>query len=195
MTEIFTYLSKWGSVIRRILNMACFYGGWLICMQEATGPRPLLGPLIVVGLLVYHLMVSHTVLIDIILIVTLALIGTVIDSLYIATGLLTFEGGYACCPWLAPLWITALWALYASSVNHSLEWLKANYLLVAAPMGAAGAISSYVVGVKLGAAILHYPPMVSYAVIGAVWAVVVPLSLIFSDWIKEKSDTKLEHKE
>lgn len=173
------------NLIKRLINMASFYGGWLICMQEATGSNPLIGPLFVAALLTYHLAVTNTFKVDLILIIALALTGTLIDSLYIWFGFIVFKGGYACCPNLAPLWITSLWALYGSSVNHSMEWLKINFFLVAAPLGAMGAISSYLVGFELEAAIPMQPLSITLAIIGVVWALVVPLSLIFSRFLKK----------
>lgn len=179
------------SILRRIVNMACFYGGWFICMHEAVGSTPLLGPAIVAALLVYHMATTNCFRVDLILILTLSLIGTIVDSLYISIGMLSYEGGYVCCPSIAPLWITSLWALYASSVNHSLEWLKIHMLLVAAPLGAAGAISSYLVGFELEAAIYHYPLWVTLCVIGGVWAIVVPWSLSFSNYLRSCSKTSI----
>jgi hypothetical protein len=186
MKTMLEYLPPWKTLLKRLVNMGSFYGGWFVCMHEATGPRPFLGPALVAVLLVYHLAVSHIVMIDILLIASLAIFGTIVDSVYVATGLISFKGGYQNFPHLAPLWITSLWALYASSVNHSLEWLRAHYLLVAAPLGAGGAISSYLVGEKLGAATFHYPYLIVFSVIGLVWACVVPLSLLYSDWLMRK---------
>lgn len=175
---------EWRGLAKRIVNMACFYGGWLICMHEATGPTPYFGSLVVAALLVYHMIFTHAFWVDAILIASLAILGTIIDSAYIWTGLIDYQGGYSCCPSIAPLWITSLWALYASSVNHSLEWLKLHLYLIAAPLGAAGAISSYLVGVELGAITIHHSPVVTFAIIGLVWSVIVPASLIFADRLR-----------
>lgn len=189
MTNFLKILPAWRDLFSRILNMAFFYGGWFVCMHEATGPNPLVGPLLVASLLAYQLAVTNTFYVDLILILTFALVGTFVDSMYLWSGLIVYEGGYACCPTLAPLWITSLWALYASSVNHSLEWLKVNYYFVAAPLGAAGAISSYLVGFELEAAKSEYP-IFSLAVIGVVWALVVPISLLYSEFLKKNFFSK-----
>lgn len=173
-------------LIKRIINMACFYGGWFYCMREATGPNPFLGPLLILFLLVYHLATTNTFRVDLKLIVIMSLVGTVVDSIYIWSGLMTFKGGYVCCPYIAPMWITALWALYATSINHSLEWLKLHYYLIAAPLGAIGAISSYIVGIRLGAAEIHMQELVVLGVIGLIWAVNVPLSLKLSHWLQKE---------
>lgn len=184
MKSAFLLSFSWNKLLGRVLNMACFYGGWFICMHEAVGPTPLFGPFVVSILLFYHLVNTDSLLVDAVLIGSLALVGTFVDSAYIWMGLISFEGGYECCPFIAPLWITALWALYASSVNHSLGWLRMHYFFIAAPMGMGGAISSYLVGLELGAATLYHP-LLGLIVIGCVWALAVPLSLLYSDWLKK----------
>lgn len=186
MNETCSQICQWKKIVLRLLNMACFYGGWFICMHEAVGPTPLFGPLVVFVIILYHMVNTDSFWVDAALILTLAGVGTLIDSIYIWTGLIHFEGGYACCPYIAPLWITALWGLYATSVNHSLDWMKLHCFLIGAPMGAGGAISSYLVGAKLGAATFPHSMILGLAVIGGVWSLAVPLSLIYSDWLQKR---------
>lgn len=178
-------LGKYSFLFGRVLNGAFFYIGWLICMQQAPGEYPYIGPIVILGIILYHLSATHLRCVDSILIVSLGLLGTIVDTLYIQNSLIAYKGGYLLFPGIAPLWITSLWALYAISINHSLAWLEINPA-VAAMMGAGGAISSYLVGVKLGAAEFLMPELVCITIIGMVWALVVPLSLWFSRFLKEK---------
>ena len=101
------------SLFKRAINGAFFYAGWLVCMHQAPTEHPFLGPLFVAVIIAFHLLSTSLKRVDLILVVSLALLGTLIDSLYIAAGMITYEGGYSCCSWLAPLWITSLFALYA----------------------------------------------------------------------------------
>jgi hypothetical protein len=151
-------------------------------MQQAPGPHPYFGPLFIAVILGFHFATTKLKKEDAILVVLLFLLGMLVDSLYIAGGMIRYQGGYESAPWLAPLWITSLWALYAISVNHSLSWMQIN-LGLAAIMGACGAISSYLVGIKLGAAEFLIPEFTALAIIGCVWAVVVPVSLFFSSYL------------
>lgn len=170
-------------IILRVINAVFFYLGWLVCMHQAKGPHPYLGPLVIASILGCHLLTTSQKVLDGVLIVSLGALGTIVDTLYIQVGMITFKGGYSNFPGMAPLWISSLWALYAASINHSLAWLNRNILL-AAVMGGGGAISSYLVGLQLGAADLHWPEIFSLAVIGSVWALVVPLSLKYNAWLK-----------
>lgn len=168
---------------RWFTNAGFFYLGWLICMHQAKGPHPYLGPLAVLGILIYHFIVTKDRWADAILCLSLALLGTIIDTIYILTGVFSFEGGYNHFPSIAPLWITSIWMLYAISINHSLSWMRYNILL-AAGMGAGGAISSYIVGVKLGAAHPLLGPYASLIVVGCIWAVITPLTLAYGKWLQ-----------
>lgn len=173
------------SFIRWFFNAFFFYIGWLVCMYAAVGQYPLIGPLVVVGILLYHFLVSKEKKSDLILCVTLAVLGTVVDSLYIAVGMISYQGGYFSFPNIAPLWIVSLWVLYGTSVNHSLKWMRCN-VFVAAILGAGGAISSYLVGLKIGAVKFLWEEDLALTVIGIIWAIVVPLSLYFGFLLNKK---------
>jgi hypothetical protein len=174
------------SFFLRILNAALFYFGWWYCMHEAVGPTPYYGPLVVLGILFYNIIVSSNRMIDLILILTCALTGQIVDTFYIHGGMIAFQGGYS--PEFAPLWVVSLWALYGSSINHSLNWLRKSNIL-AVVMGGGGAISSYLVGFELGAADLLWPKYIGLALIGVVWGLFVPFSLQYSAWLNQRKDT------
>lgn len=171
--------------VKWFINAAFFYIGWLVCMYQATGPYPYSGPAAVLAILIYHFLVSKEKWPDLILCASMAVVGTLVDSLYVNVGMLTYKGEYAAFPALAPLWITSLWSLYAISINHSLSWLRCNKLF-AALMGAAGAVSSYLVGINLDAVTPLWGKHLSLAIIGLIWAIVVPLSLEFGSWLRTK---------
>lgn len=176
---------SFSSFIKWAANAGFFYVGWLVCMHQATGDYPYLGPLLVFAILVYHFFVNGLLLPDVILCITLGLFGTLVDSLYVMIGMLSYQGGYAEFPHLAPLWITSLWSLYAISINHSLKWLN-YHLLLAALMGAMGAVSSYLAGVKLAAVSLLWGDILPLVIIGAIWSIVVPASLKWSALLNHK---------
>lgn len=173
------------SFLRWFFNAFFFYIGWLVCMYEAVGRYPLIGPLVVGGILLYHFCVSNEKKSDLVICLALAVLGTIVDSVYIAIGMLDYKGGFEYFPSIAPLWITSLWVLYGTSVNHSLKWMRCN-VFVAAVMGAGGAISSYLVGVKLEAVKFLWEEWLVLTVIGTVWAIVVPLSLYFGSLLSKK---------
>lgn len=174
---------RYSFVVRWLLNAALFDLGWWVCIKHASGEWPYLGPLVVALILVFFLCISTSKKLDLTLMLALALLGTVIDTLYVLIGMIDYQGGYPFATALAPLWMTSLWALYGFSVNCSLSWLRCS-LLLAALVGAGGAVFSYLAGVHLGAAEFLWPEEICIVAIGIVWAFIVPLSLKFSNWLK-----------
>jgi len=80
---------------------------------------------------------------------------------------------------LAPGWILALWALFATTLNASLRWLKGRPVL-AVSLGAVVGPLSYVAGVKLGAVALVEPAS-GYAALVVEWAVAMPVLMALAD--------------
>jgi hypothetical protein len=74
---------------------------------------------------------------------------------------------------IAPYWILAMWALFSTTLNLSMGWLKSSRLL-ASFMGAVFGPLSYLAGRRLGAIELvnFSSSMIALAVI---WAVVMPI--------------------
>lgn len=151
--------------------------GWWVCVLGAANGLELLGPATVAAMLVVQLAGlppdvrkragRH--------VIVLGVAGTALDSLHGALGVMRFEGGWA--PWLAPLWITALWCQFATALP-AFSALRSRPL-VAVLIGAIGAPMAYAGGARLGAASLLPEPWISLLVIAAVWAVAFPLMLRF----------------
>lgn len=165
----------------RILSMAFFYFGWILCLHQSQ-TRPYDGPIVVALMFGFQLYFTKNRLPDIVLVLTAMLMGTIVDSLYAAFGLIEYKSPYPFCPWIAPLWVAAVWVLYAMCLNHSLLWLR-KWWWISPPLGAGGAFFSYLAGVKLGSAVLLQSPLLVYGIISAVWAVVTPLSLFYTEWV------------
>lgn len=112
---------------------------------------------------------------DLILVVLAAMMGLVIDTLFIQSGVLSFKINR---PWagIAPLWILILWANFALILNHGLRWMQGRHL-AAAILGFFGGPASYLVGIRLGAGELNVAPLTAFMIIGLCWAAVTPLLL------------------
>lgn len=81
----------------------------------------------------------------------------------------------AAAEFLAPWWILALWALFATTLNVSLGWLRSRLLLAGVLGGVAGPFA-YWAGERLGALSLREP----VAALGALtlgWAAILPALL------------------
>ncbi len=164
------------TLIRRLWNYGASMVGWWACALGAARGKPLVGPAVVAGLIAVHLVLiprpqrwREAGYIGLI-----GLLGTGVDSLKAATGLISYRGGYPGIDWLCPLWITAMWALFATTANGALSWLKGRYL-PAAVLGAIAGPLNYFAGARLGAIGLNLGPTVSFLLLALIWGGVIPL--------------------
>jgi hypothetical protein len=154
-------------------------GGWWGAAAGAAHGLPLAGPLLVAPLL---WMQSRTLARaqrrrlarDAAL---LALVGTALDSLQMAAGTVRFAGAWT--PWLAPLWITALWAQFATALP-ALARSTAGRAWPLAALGALGGPLAYWGGVRLGAATFPAGAAVAAAALAVQWAIALPLAVRLS---------------
>ena len=172
-------------IVGRLFNSALFYIAWLVCIHQAIGPYPLVGPAVIGFLLILHLHLSKEKSLETVLIFSVALFGTFWDSIYIHLGWVDYKGGYENFPGIIPLWMTALWAFYATTINHSLAWAQRSLWLMIL-LGGFGGAASYAVAFRLGAATLSIPLTNMLVVIGCVWAVIFPMTFYYNDWLKTK---------
>lgn len=172
-------------LLLKVLNYVFFYIGWVISLQQASQGKPYLAPLVVGAILIIHLFTVKNVLAEILVIICVSLLGTFLDTLYILFGAVHYQAGYFTIPWLAPLWLTGIWALYAMCLNYSLSWLK-KYKFTAALLGGLCAVICYSGAERTGAITILAPKIVFLGFIGLLWFFLFPLSLRFSLWILDK---------
>ncbi len=154
-----------------LINYFAFNIGWLACVMWAASGQPLVGLLVAGLLIIVHLALAKRRRTEAKLLLYCAAIGTVFDSLLLATGWVSYPNG-EWVPGLAPFWIVAIWVLFASTLNLSMAWLKGRIYL-AALMGAVGGPLSYLGGQKLNAIYLEQPvPALIALALG--WALMMP---------------------
>jgi hypothetical protein len=168
--------------MRNLFNFAAFYVGWFACVGGASYGMSLLGPLVVAAIVILHgwnFSVSRN---EVCFIVAALLLGCLTDAFLMRVGALSFAGTEASRA-LPPAWLISLWAIFATTVNHSLAWLTGRYRL-GALFGAVGGPLSYYAGVRLQAAVFPDPAF-SVLAIATVWAGVMPALLWLNDWLRE----------
>ncbi len=155
-------------------NLAAFQAGWWAVVLTAAADRPLVGMAVVAVLLAWHLLRVRPRRGEPVLIGLTALAGLAFESLLQATGWVSFAGAGPAA-WLAPLWMAALWANFATTLNVSLRSLRGRPWL-AAGLGAVGGPAAYWGGAQLGAMTFHHPAA-GLAALGLAWALLTPLLL------------------
>ncbi|HEU4459404.1 MAG TPA: DUF2878 domain-containing protein [Methylibium sp.] len=155
-----------------LANLVATQLGWFACVLGAAHGQPWLGTATAVLVVAWHLGRAPRGRVEARLVLATILLGSSFDAALQATGALAFVGGHW-LPGLGPHWMTALWALFAVTLNVLLRWLHGRWALCAL-LGAIAGPLSFAGGARLGAATLS-EPVLALGLIGAGWAVMLPL--------------------
>jgi hypothetical protein len=155
-----------------IVNVVAYQCAWFACVLGAAAQHPAIGLLMVAGVIAWHLHSAAEPRRELRLIGIALACGAVFETLLAASGWVRMESS-ALPAGLAPLWMVALWAAFATTLNVSLRALRSRYVL-SAVLAAAGAPLAYHAGAGLGA--LHWVEQVPALVLIALgWALLLPL--------------------
>jgi len=161
-----------------LINFVAFQLGWLACVLGAANGMPWVGvafALVVVG---WHLWRAQRPGPELTLILIAMGVGFVGDSILVALRWIEYPNG-ALVAGTAPVWIVAMWGLFATTLNVSLGWLKRRAPL-AIVFGAVGGPLAYVAGERLGGlTFLRQGPALIALAVG--WAAITPLLLRIAD--------------
>ncbi|MET0378865.1 MAG: DUF2878 domain-containing protein [Spongiibacteraceae bacterium] len=163
-----------------LINFVAFQLGWWCCVLGAAQNNPLIGPFAVALIVLAHLLRARGKSAESLFIVCAVALGAVGDSALMYTGWIVYPSTWI--DGIAPLWILALWAVFATTINVSMRWLHGRDLL-AAVLGAIAAPLSYWGGVRLGAATFVHPTAALIA-LACGWALAMPLLL----WLAQRLD-------
>lgn len=157
---------------RSLFNFAAFQIGWFACVLSAANGLPWLGLLVVSLIVTLHVQFSEWRSDELMLVFLSVVLGLLFDSLLVMSGWLRYPSGVLFSG-IAPFWILAMWALFATTINLSMSWLKGK-LLLASVLGAIFGPLSYMAGQRLGAIEFanFQAGIISLALI---WALVMPL--------------------
>ena len=155
-----------------LINILLFKLGWVACVVGAARDMAWVGLLAVALISAVHLAMASRPSREVVLLAVAAFIGITWESLLVAQGLLDY--GRSGSPFgVAPYWIVAMWVLFATTLNVSMNWLKKHPML-AVVAGAIGGPLAFVAGERLGA-VQFADQQLSLAVIGVGWALLLPI--------------------
>jgi hypothetical protein len=163
------------------VNFVAYQVAWFACVLGGANAMPWLGVAVTAAAVAIHLALTPAPGRDALLILTVATIGALWDGLLAGLGLLEYSSGMM-LPWLAPVWIIAMWAGFATLLPVALRWLLERRRL-AALFGAVGGPLAYYAGMRLGA--VNFPdPVAALAALAGGWSILMPLGC----WITLKLD-------
>ena len=155
---------------RNVLNFILFQTGWLICVIYPNR----ISVALVVGLLIAHFfLVSGKRFAEMQFIGVGVVLGSLLDTLWFRTGILGLAGQEDILA--APPWLVAIWAIFMTTLCHSLYWVgRTGWLpFVLAPIAGPFAYWS---ASKLGVVTMP-EPSVSLIALAVGWLVLFPLLL------------------
>ena len=166
--------AKWRKGALAVLDYLLIQVGWFSCVGGAGKGNYWIGPLVVAVLVALHIARMEDRRRELLNILAFGAVGMIVESAQAAFGFLTFAG--APTPYLAPLWIAALWFHFGITLTPLAEALRGR-LWLAGILGFVGAPFAYWAGVKLGAASFHPETWRSAVAIGVAWGGVLPVAL------------------
>lgn len=152
-------------MLKNLANAALFQCGWFACVMGGDSLWLLLG----LGVLAIHLLWITSWAVEGRLILSVTVLGTLLDTLLRTAGVFEFSDPGP----LIPLWLILLWALLATTLRHCLAW-SARPWWRASLLGAVGGPLSYYAGSQLAGVSFGFATTPTLAAIALLWAVVFP---------------------
>lgn len=153
-------------------NLLLFQAGWFACVLGAARGFPWQGALVALLIAAFIVSRSPQPLDELVLVAVATLLGFAFDSALTLAGWVDFEGAVP-THFVAPVWMVALWALFATTLNVSLRWLR-EWPALGVLFGALGGPAAYYAGERLGA-LQFADPLPGLAAVAAGWALATPL--------------------
>ncbi len=160
------------------LNFILFQAVWFSCVLGAVYGRAWIGISAALFAAFVSIAGAESPQKRVIFLVIVSLIGTLGDSVPFSLGAFAFTHPVA-VPWGYPLWMSAIWLGFATTLPASLGWLAGRPLL-SALFGLLGGPLAYLAGESLGAIALGSDRIFSLLSIGIFWAMITPLLMRLS---------------
>ena len=160
-----------------LLNFVVFQIGWFACVLGGANQLPWIGTLVVSIIVAYHLSRASHPRAEFLLILIAIAIGSIWYSFLVWRGWLDYPSGML-IPDTAPHWILAMWAVFATTLNLSLRWLKGRWFIALISGAIAGPLAYYA-GARLGGVVLTEQTTALIA-LSLGWAVLMPLLMALS---------------
>ena len=178
--------------MKLIANIGLFKIGWLACVYGAASGLAVEGCLLALLIVAFSVRRASNVQSELLTVILIALVGLLWETLVASQQLMIYAGQSDPQPSgivLAPYWLVVMWALFATTINQSMGWLKER-LIVAAGLGAIFGPLAFVAGEKLGAVVfLNEPAAMTMLAIG--WAILMPAVCMIARIVEARYSARL----
>jgi hypothetical protein len=159
-------------MLRLVVNVVVYQCAWFACVLGAAANRPWIGVAAAATAVLLHLCLAPAPRRELPLILLAVLAGAAFESVLVASGWVRASPALLVGN-LVPVWMVALWAAFATTLNVSLRALRRRYLITAA-IAAVGAPLAYQAGAALGA-LQWVQATPALLLVAGGWAVLLPL--------------------
>jgi hypothetical protein len=154
--------------IRIVINAVLLQACWFVCVLGAA--QNIYWPGYVAALITigWHLRQAKRPKAELLLVAVSCMVGVAVEATLTVSNMIGHE---STALWfgVAPGWMIALWAAFATNLNVALRALR-NHRLLGTALGAVGGPVSYYGGMRLGA--LHFPhPVAAMICIAVAWII------------------------
>jgi hypothetical protein len=156
--------------MRSVWNFIAFQIGWFSAVLGAAHGMPWIGIVVIPLVLLFNMAMSGDWKLELALAAAAAVMGFAVDTVLVAASVFA-PVPFLTPPPFSPLWMVALWANQAATLNSCMAWLRGRYL-AGALFGAVGGPLAYLGGAKLGAA--GIPSHYGLLILGITWAAAFP---------------------
>ena len=171
-----------------LVNFIGFQVGWFACVLGAANDKELLGMTIALGVIIYHVVTQGDLRKELKLILVALAIGLLWETWVLNLDILRYPSHPETLFW-APSWLFMMWALFATTINLSMGWLKGRWAL-SVLMGAVFGPLAFIGGEKLGA-VVFLDSTLSIIILSVGWGLLMPLLL----WIAERINQNFNSQE
>lgn len=168
-----------------LVNFIGFQIGWFACVLGAANDKELLGMIIALGIIVFHVVSQADSRNEFKLVLVAAVIGLLWETWVLSLNILHYPSHPEVSFW-APHWLIMMWALFATTINLSMGWLKGRWVL-AVLMGAIFGPLAFIGGEKLGA-VVFLDSTLSIITLSVGWGLLMPLMLWLAEYINRNFD-------
>ena len=162
-----------------LVNFIGFQVGWFACVLGAANDKELLGMTIALGAIIYHVVTQGDLRKELKLVLVAVVIGLFWETWVLNLDILRYPSHPEALFW-APTWLIMMWALFATTINLSMGWLKGRWIL-SVFMGAVFGPLAFIGGERLGA-VVFLDSTLTMITLSIGWGLLMPLLL----WIAER---------
>ena len=181
---------RWVQWLIWIFNVIGYKLGWFACAYGAVFGYYYEGAIVMGVLVVIHFWTQGWPKAEIQFTLLAVVIGTLMDTSYNVLNVVDYGGTYPGLEFLAPLWITAIWAGFSATLDYSLGFLAKKPWLTAGLAAFFGPFS-YWGGAQMGAISFENGVWPAMVVIGIEWAIMLPLLYVLLNKLKARHQPAL----